>query len=134
LLALLLAFGAQSLVAGLATEVFLRKEIASSARHGWLALAIAALLFSLHHGYSLELALRTGLYDLRQALISALAALLLATPSISSGGGPEGAGFGHDPVQSLVVASGWMLSRRLISKPTPTASGRGESAASVRSK
>jgi membrane protease YdiL (CAAX protease family) len=78
LLALLLAFGAQSLVAGLATEVFLRKEIASSARHGWLALAIAALLFSLHHGYSLELALRTGLYDLRQALISALAALLLA--------------------------------------------------------
>jgi membrane protease YdiL (CAAX protease family) len=49
-----------------------------AARHGWLALAIAALLFSLHHGYSLELALRTGLYDLRQALISALAALLLA--------------------------------------------------------
>ncbi len=78
LLALLLAFAAQSLVAGLATEVFLRKEIASSARHGWLALAIAALLFTLHHGYSLELALRTGLYDLRQAMISGIAAVLLA--------------------------------------------------------
>ena len=78
LLALLLAFAAQSLVAGLATEVFLRKEIASSARHGWLALVIAALLFSLHHGYSLELALRTGLYDLRQALLGSLISALFA--------------------------------------------------------
>lgn len=78
LLALLAAFCAQSLVAGLATEVFLRRELANSARHGWLALAVGALLFTLHHGYSLELALRTGLYDLRQAMISGIAAVLLA--------------------------------------------------------
>ena len=75
---LLLALLAQSLAAGLATEVFLRKGISASARHAWLALALGSLLLALLHGYNLELAMRTGLYDLRQALLACGAALLIA--------------------------------------------------------
>jgi len=77
-LALLLALLAQSLAAGLATEVFLRKELKPAARRSWLAFAIGSLLFALLHGYALELALRTGLYDLRQAVWGCLAGLLIA--------------------------------------------------------
>ena len=76
--ALLGALLAQSYVTGLATELFLRKEQSSLARRSWLALAIASLIFALHHGYALELAVRTGLHDLRQAVLAGCASLLLA--------------------------------------------------------
>ncbi len=69
---------AQAVAAGLATELFLRKGRSSLARRSWLALAIGSLLLALHHGYTLELALSTGLHDLRQALLAAVAALLVA--------------------------------------------------------
>ena len=69
---------AQAVAAGLATQLFVRKGRPSLARHSWLALAVGSLLLALHHGYALELALTTGLHDLRQALLSAVAALLLA--------------------------------------------------------
>ena len=69
---------AQAVAAGLATGLFLRKGRPSPARRSWLALAVGSLLLALHHGYALELALSTGLHDLRQALLLAVAALLVA--------------------------------------------------------
>jgi hypothetical protein len=69
---------AQAVAAGLATGLFLRKGHPSPARRSWLALAVGSLLLALHHGYALELALSTGLHDLRQALLAAIAALLMA--------------------------------------------------------
>lgn len=69
---------AQSYAAGLSIEMFLRREQARSERRMWLALAIASLLLALQHGYGLELALRTSLYDLRQAMLGGGAALLYA--------------------------------------------------------
>jgi hypothetical protein len=77
-LALAVALIAQAVAAGLATEGFLHKGRPSQARRSWLALALGALLLVLHHGYTLELALSTGLHDLRQALLSAAASLLFA--------------------------------------------------------
>lgn len=68
----------QSLASGLAVELFLRREQAASARRAWLTMAIGSMLLALHHGYALELALRTGLYDLRQAVLSGLVALCFA--------------------------------------------------------
>jgi len=78
LLALIGALIAQSWTTGLATERFLRKEQSALARRSWMALAIASLIFALQHGYALELAVSTGLYDLRQAVLAGVASLLLA--------------------------------------------------------
>jgi len=78
LLALIGALIAQSWTTGLATERFLRKEQSALARRSWMALAIASLIFALQHGYALELAVTTGLYDLRQAVLAGVASLLLA--------------------------------------------------------
>ena len=78
LFALLAALLALSFASGLAIELFLRKEQGSLARRSWLALASGALIFALQQGYSLELAVSTGIHDLRQAALSAVAALLLA--------------------------------------------------------
>ena len=69
---------AQAYAAGLATELFLRRESSRETRLLWISLAIGALLLALQHGYALELALRTGLYDLRQGMLGGLAALLFA--------------------------------------------------------
>lgn len=76
--ALALALIGQALATGCATEAFMRKGLASGLRRTWMVMAVAALLLALYHGYTLELALRTGLYDLRQALLSALASALFA--------------------------------------------------------
>lgn len=77
-LALLLAAIAQTSAAWIAAESFWRKGQGSSSRRSWLALTLAAGLLALHSGYTLELALRTGLYDLRQAILTALIGLLFA--------------------------------------------------------
>ncbi len=77
-LALLLAAIAQTSAAWIAAESFWRKGQGSSSRRSWLALTLAAGLLALHSGYTLELALRTGLYDLRQAILAALIGLLFA--------------------------------------------------------
>jgi hypothetical protein len=76
--ALLGALLAQSYATALATELFLRREQGALARRSWLALAIASLVFALHNGYALELAVSTGLHDLRQAVLAGCASLLLA--------------------------------------------------------
>lgn len=72
LLALVLALAGQSLAAGLALECALRHSRPTA----WLALALGSLLLALHHGFSLELALWAGIYDLRQAILAALAGAL----------------------------------------------------------
>ncbi|MCB4359973.1 hypothetical protein [Quatrionicoccus australiensis] len=77
-LALLLAAIAQTSAAWIAAESFWRKGQGSGSRRSWLALTLAAGLLALHSGYTLELALRTGLYDLRQAILAALIGLLFA--------------------------------------------------------
>ena len=61
-----------------AIEEFLRHKRDRELRRLWLAVAGTAVLLALHDGYALELALRTGLYDLRQGVLVGLAALLLA--------------------------------------------------------
>lgn len=70
------AFIVQTLVAGLGIETALRRNAAPPVRRIALAAAIAALLLSLTQGYALELALRTGIYDLRTAGLHCVAALL----------------------------------------------------------
>lgn len=76
-LVLALALIIQVTTSGLAFEIALRKTLPAGDRLLWLGLALGSLLFALHHGYTLELALRVGLYDLRQALLAGLASLLL---------------------------------------------------------
>lgn len=75
---LAVALIAQSLVAGLSIELLLRPNQAASLRRAWLAIAVGSLLLALHHGYTIELALRTGLYDMRQAVLAGLTSILLA--------------------------------------------------------
>ena len=70
--ALISALLTQSIAAGLSIELYLRKDLPRSVNRTWLAIAIAALLLALHHGYTLELAMRTGLYDMRQAVLVGL--------------------------------------------------------------
>ena len=67
----------QSLVTGLSMDRYLFPKQQSGQR-AWLAIAIGSLLLALNHGYALELALRTGLYDLRQAVLSGLTAVFFA--------------------------------------------------------
>ncbi|MCL2525106.1 MAG: hypothetical protein FWF20_08970 [Betaproteobacteria bacterium] len=71
--ALLLAVGLQIFAAGVGVECYLRCAQPTARRRAWLALTGGSLLLALHHAYWLELAVRTGLYDLRQAVLAALA-------------------------------------------------------------
>jgi hypothetical protein len=75
---LIVALITQSLATGLGIELYLRKDLNSGLRRSWLAIAIGSLLLALHHGYTLELALRTGLYDMRQAVLAGLIAIFFA--------------------------------------------------------
>lgn len=77
-LALAVALLAQTLVTAFAIEGHLREKVDITLRRAWLAIAIASTLLALHHGYTLELALRTGLYDTRQAVLATGAALFFA--------------------------------------------------------
>ena len=68
----------QSVAAGLSIELYLRRGLPRSVSRTWLAIAIASLLLALHHGYTLELAMRTGLHDMRQAVLAGLTGLFFA--------------------------------------------------------
>jgi len=70
------AFAAQTLVSGLSIEIMLRRDALPRIRRIAFAFAVGALLLALSHGYALELALRTGLFDLRQSSLNLLASLL----------------------------------------------------------
>ncbi len=76
--ALIAALGCQAFAAGLAVESYLWRGQSPARRRPWLALATGSLLLALHHGYTLELALRTGLHDMRQAVLAALAGACFA--------------------------------------------------------
>lgn len=78
LLALLLGLAAQAVVAGLSLEMGLRRELPRPRRLAWLALGCGGLLLALHHGYWLELAVRTGLHDFDRAVLAALSGLFTA--------------------------------------------------------
>ena len=75
---LCLALAAQLLASATALEQWLHRAQTSARRRLWLSLTLAALIASLHHAYSLELALRTSLYDFRQATLAMLGSLLTA--------------------------------------------------------
>ncbi len=78
LLALLAALISLGMAAAIAIKHFLRKNQASARQRTWLALAIATLLLALQQAYALELALKTGLYDLPQSLLAGFSGLCLA--------------------------------------------------------
>lgn len=75
-LALIVALAGQAVAGGIAFERSLRQWGSSNSRRLWLAVACASLLLAVHHGHSLELALRSGLFDLGQALLSGAAGVL----------------------------------------------------------
>lgn len=78
----LIALGAavlgHSLASGLAIERLLRRNNSRAAFRLWAGLAIIPLLLVLQNAQALELALKTGLYDLHQALLGGAAGLLTA--------------------------------------------------------
>lgn len=78
LLALTGAVLTQLLAAALASGPCLRSNQSAGQSRSWLALTLGSLLLTLHHGYTLELALRTGLYDLPQSVLAALVGMLFA--------------------------------------------------------
>lgn len=78
LVALLVALVTQATAAGLAIEIYLRRGLPRAVSRTWLALASGSLLLALYHGYTLELALQSGLYDLRQALLAGLIGICFA--------------------------------------------------------
>ena len=78
LISLIVALLTQSLAAGWSIELYLRKDLLRPSRRIWLAFALGTLVLALQHGYSLELAMRTGLYDMRQAVMAGLVGVLFA--------------------------------------------------------
>jgi hypothetical protein len=72
---------ANAYAAGIAVEAFLLRGQEAGWRRIWLAIASGGLLLALINGYALELALRTGLHDMRQAVLAVLAAVALASAS-----------------------------------------------------
>lgn len=78
LLTLFLAVVTQATVTGLAAGMCVRRDLPVRLRAAGLALAIGGLVLALHDGYTLELAVGTGLYDLHRAVLSALGGALFA--------------------------------------------------------
>jgi len=69
----------------LATLAALRATLRPPYRRAWLALTIASSLLALHHGFTLELASSTGLYDLPGAALATIISILLALGLIGLG-------------------------------------------------
>ena len=66
----------QTTVSGLSLQCWRRHDQATGWRRLWLSLSLMALFLALQQAYWLEIAVRTGLYDFRQASFSMLAGLL----------------------------------------------------------
>jgi hypothetical protein len=77
LLALSIAIFGQAVACGLSAELALLKSLPGSTRRLWALVAAGAGLLALQHGYTLELAWRIGLFDLRQGLFAAASAALM---------------------------------------------------------
>lgn len=78
LTSLLVALVAHVMITWMGIAAYLDKNLKPGQSRSWLAVAIASTIFALHHAYTLELAMSTGLYDMRQAVLVGLAAILLA--------------------------------------------------------
>jgi hypothetical protein len=65
----------QALIGGFALKSSLQSDLPRERWRLWVALSIGTLLLALHHSYTLNLALQTGLYDFRQAALVMLAGL-----------------------------------------------------------
>lgn len=76
---LMLAAIAQTSIAWVAFERALSRGLSGRQKFSWLCIALGAAFLAIQHGYALELALRTGLFDQRQALLAAFVSLLFAT-------------------------------------------------------
>jgi hypothetical protein len=72
---LVIAALSQALIGGFALKSSLQRDLPRERRRLWVALSIGTLLLALHHSYTLNLALQTGLYDFRQATLVMLAGL-----------------------------------------------------------
>jgi hypothetical protein len=70
---LALAVVIQCIATGIMTQAALQRPY----RRAAMVLAIGLGLLALHHAFTLELALHSGLFDLRQALLAAGVSLLL---------------------------------------------------------
>lgn len=64
-----------ALIGGFTLKSALQRGLSSQRRRMWAAFSIGALLLALHHGYTLNLAAQTGLYDFRQATLAMLGGL-----------------------------------------------------------
>ena len=65
----------QATIGGFALKFSLQRDLPSERWRLWVALSVGTLLLALHHSYTLNLALQTGLYDFRQATLVMLAGL-----------------------------------------------------------
>jgi hypothetical protein len=72
---LLIAALSQALIGGFALKFSLQRNLPTRQWRMWVAFGVGTLLLALHHSYTLNLALQTGLYDFRQAILVMLAAL-----------------------------------------------------------
>lgn len=72
---LFIAALSQALIGGFALKSSLQRDLPRERWRLWVALSIGTLLLALHHSYTLNLALQTGLYDFRQATLVMLAGL-----------------------------------------------------------
>ena len=75
-IALVAGIFGHALASGMAIESALQRGMSSAQRAFWLAIGLGGLLLGLQNGFALELALKTGLFDLRQALLAGLAGVL----------------------------------------------------------
>lgn len=72
-ISLALALATQCIAVGIVTLAALRPPY----RRAAMALAIGLSLLALHHAFNLELALHTGIFDLRSSLLAAGVSVLL---------------------------------------------------------
>jgi len=70
------AAASQALAAALAIQSWLARGQTGARRRMWLTFSLGALLLAVHHGYALNLATHTGLYDFRQATLAMLSGVL----------------------------------------------------------
>ena len=79
LISLLVALIAHVMITWMGIAAYLARNQKPGLSRSWLAVAIASTSFALHHAYTLELAMSTGLYDMRQAVLVGLAAIFLGS-------------------------------------------------------
>lgn len=76
-ISLLGAMIAHVVITSMAIGAYFSERQKPGLSRAWLAVAIGSTLFAVHHAYTLELALKTGLYDMRQAVFIGLAAIFI---------------------------------------------------------